>query len=336
MSVDVRGRWARWVALTSEREPAAALAVFRVAIAGVVLYTVGTVVAAGLVPTLWMDFADGGYRDNDGAGSWLISALGGPSPTVVWGVVGAALFGGACLAVGLGTRAAAGVCLVSMLALADVNPHVHAGYDGLLTNALWLLVLADAGATLSVDAWRATGSWAPPRTTLKVSRWLVVGQLVLMYTSSAVHKVSVHWVPGGELDALYYVILQPDWARFADTTAVARVYPLTQAATAAVWWFELLAPALFWFMAWRRRGSVAGRRLVGAWATFGITMHLSIWALMEVGPFSWVSIAHYVALFGGAARAGQDAATRGAGRLRWGETPGVGRDEVTPGSCRAG
>lgn len=301
MSGQPSGVWRRWVALCSEREPAAALAAYRVAVALVVLYTIGTVVAADLVPVLWMDFADGGYRDNRGAGSWLVAAMGGPGPRVIWGLVAAALGGAVCLGVGAFSRAAAAVCLLTTLALSDVNSHVFAGYDALLHNSLWLLVWADAGATLSVDARRATGRWAPPRTTLKLSRWLIVGQLALMYGASAVHKVSIHWVPGGELDALYYILLQPDWARMSDTRWVAAVYPLTQVATAAVWWFELTAPVVVLFLAWRRRGRPFGGPLVLAWAAFGVGMHLSIWALMEVGPFSWVSIAQYAALFGGAA-----------------------------------
>lgn len=301
MSAASPGPWGRWVALCSEREPGHALAVYRAALALVVLTTIGTVVWNGLAPVIWMDFADGGYRDNRGAGSWLISALGGPRPPVVWGLVAAALGGAVCLGVGLFSRVAAAICLVTTLALSDLNPHVYAGYDALLHNSLWLAVLADVGATLSVDARLATGRWAPARTTLKLSRWLIVGQLALMYGSSAVHKVSVHWVPGGELDALYYILLQPDWARMADTRWVADLYPLTQAATAAVWWFELTAPVVVLFLAWRRRGRRLGGPLVLAWVTFGVGMHLSIWALMEVGPFSWVSIVQYAALFGGAA-----------------------------------
>lgn len=135
-------------------------------------------------------------------------------------------------------------------------------------------------------------------------RYLLMFQLLLVYTSTGTQKLSTHWLPGGDLGALYYILLQPSWSRF-DMSWLAWVFPVTQAATLGTWLFEVFAPLLLIAM-WGRSDRVkAGplRRLLcrieyrDLFAFFGVMMHLTIHAVMEVGPFSVISLAFYPALW---------------------------------------
>ena len=132
----------------------------------------------------------------------------------------------------------------------------------------------------------------------------MVVQLVLMYSSTGLQKVSTHWVPGGDMAALYYIMQQPSWQRF-DLSWTAWVHPLTQLATLGTWLWEVGSPVLllaFWYR--RTRGGGGWLRATlnridarSLFALFGALVHAGIHALMDVGPFSYVSIALYPALF---------------------------------------
>ena len=111
-------------------------------------------------------------------------------------------------------------------------------------------------------------------------------------------------MPWGGWSALYYSLLLPSWARF-DMTWIAWVYPLTQAATAATWLWEATFPLLllcFWHRATRTRGGrlrqLSNRLdLRSAYVLMGVFVHVGIWATMNVGPFSWASLAYYLCLY---------------------------------------
>ena len=72
-------------------------------------------------------------------------------------------------------------------------------------------------------------------------------QLVLMYWATGLQKVSTHWVPGGDLMALYYILQQPTW-QWIDMAWVAPYAALTQVGTAVSWWWEVTCPV--WLWAW--------------------------------------------------------------------------------------
>jgi hypothetical protein len=132
---------------------------------------------------------------------------------------------------------------------------------------------------------------------------LIVVQLVVMYTSTGLQKVSDAWVPGGDFSALYYILQQPTWQRF-DMRWAGNYFFLTQVATAGTWLFEVGAPVLwlaFWFRDTRERGGWLrtwfNRIDFRAWfLVFGLTLHAVIHGLMEVGPFSLISMSMYAAL----------------------------------------
>lgn len=296
--------WSRWVRRLDHREPATGLALLRICMGLVLFMEVGTVWWADLIDVLWFGIDDGGYRPAGTTGSWLIKRLGGPSPAVIYGLIATALVGASGLVLGVLPRVAAFLGLQAFLALGWNNVHAGGSYDPLITNILWLLVLADSGSTGSVTAWRKTGRWWPDTQALAWPRYLVVGQMVTLYTSTGLQKVSATWVPGGDLSALYYILQQPTWQRF-DMSGAAWVFPLTQLVTLLTWIFEVGAPILvlaFWYRATstrpgRLRAWFNRVDLRAIWLGFGAVMHVGIMLLMDVGTFSLVCLASYFCFF---------------------------------------
>jgi hypothetical protein len=298
-----RGLWARWVGLWTHREAGDSLALFRIACGGCVLYAVGSVVVYGMVPILWLDQADGGYKPLPSP-PWLFRILGGLTPTTLSAMIVAALGSGLLLMVGLAGRLAALVALQSYAALSDINSQGGGSDDYLLTNALWLLVLARSTASLSLACRLRTGRWVGAEQVPAWPRYLAIYQLVLMYWSAGLHKVSAFWLPGGDYSALYYILQQPSWQRF-DLSWLAWVYPLTQIGTAVTWFWEVSSPLLLlalWYQATpdqpgRLRAVLNGIHFRRLFVLIGLTMHVLLLLLMELGPFCWVSLSFYFCLF---------------------------------------
>ena len=208
------------------------------------------------------------------------------------------------LLVGLLPRLNALVCLQITMALSGINSHTSGSDDLLLSNALWLLVLSDSAATLSLTCRIRTGTWRSARQVSAWPRYLFIGQLVVLYWMTGLQKVSAHWVPGGDLGALYYILQQPAWIR-ADLPGLAHVYALTQLATLTTWSFEIGAPLLLLAMWFRDTRARSGRlRAVmnrldyrSLFAVVGIGLHAGIQLLMDIGPFGLITLAIYPALW---------------------------------------
>ncbi len=293
--------WTRWTLALSARESATCLALFRIGMGTGVILTVGSVVAHHLVPVLWLQPEHGGMRPL-GEGPWLVALLGGPSPEVVWALVAGALLGGALLVAGIGGRWASVFALVCTVNVVNINGHTGGSYDELLTNGLWLNVFGPGHQTLSVTARLRTGSWWPDAQVLAFPRWLAIWQLVLMYCATGLQKLSFYWVPGGDASALYYIFQQPTWQR-VDMRFTAWFYPLTQMGTTFTWLWEVLSPLWLLALVWSMRPERVGRcgrisnRIGLRWWFFGIgiVLHVLIFVTMEVGPFTFLSLAYYVA-----------------------------------------
>jgi hypothetical protein len=301
------GLWERWLAVLRRREPGEALALFRIITGLSLLLNLLPAIRLGLVRVLWMDVSSGGYRGLDGAGSWLVRALGGPTPEVVGGLVAATLAAGLLVMIGLGGRWPALVAGQGMLAISMINNDAKGSYDALLCDSLWILFLAGGTATLSLDCRRRCGRWWAPSSVAAWPRYLAILQIAAVYGSTGLHKVSAFWTPMGGYSALYYILQQPTWHRW-EMSALAWVFPLTQAATAVTWCWEVFWPLLPLQMILRAKQEATGRapgrlgRLLTRWDLrwpflgFGVAMHVSIFALMEVGPFSWITLAYYPCL----------------------------------------
>lgn len=294
--------WRGWVALTSRKERGITLAAFRIAVALVMFTTLVTVVRSGVVDALWVGPEHGGLRPI-ASQFVLLSWLGGAKPSVVWPLTVAALVFSLALGLGLGGRFTVLAAAVTYRSVSSINGG-SGGYDNMLGNALWLLFLGQSTATLSLDCRLRDGRWQSERRIAAWPRLLVIGQLVLVYTATGLQKTSASWTFADGYSALYWFLQDPTWIRF-DMGWLAHVYPLTQALTFAVWHFEVGAALLlliFYFRATRARPgrlrALFNRRdLRIPWALTGVSMHLGIAALMDMGPFSWISLAYYLCLW---------------------------------------
>lgn len=303
-----RATWRFFVELFSRREPGSALAWFRIAIGLVLLYSLLSVGLHGLIDMLWVDRHYGGFTATS---SPLTRWFGETTPRVVYSIYGATLLGVVLVTAGVGGRFLGRLItfltLHGYLGLVGLNPHTAGGYDLLLTNALWLLVLAHSTATHSVHCRLATGAWTSAAEIPAWPRYLAVFQLLTTYTATGLQKLSPDWTPAGGFSALFTVFQDPTWRRF-DLDWTATIYPVTQIATAVTWFFEVLAPLMllvYYFRYTRDRpgGLRRLRRLCNRrdlrvpYAFTGFMLHVGILVTMNVGPFSWVSLAYYICLW---------------------------------------
>jgi hypothetical protein len=208
------------------------------------------------------------------------------------------------LVIGLAGRIAALVALQADLNLIEINPQIAGGDDLMLANALWLLVLAQSSATLSLDCRLRTGSWTSVEPIPAWPRYLAIYQLVLTYWSTGIQKLGINWLPVGDYSALYYILQIPSWQRW-DMAWLASVYPLTQFATALTWLWENAAPLLLLAFWYRNTADRPGRlrrffnaiNFRGLYIIAGLAIHLGILLTMNVEPFTWVTLTYYVCLF---------------------------------------
>lgn len=282
------------------REHATTLALFRVLMGTCLVWTVFTVVRADLVGVIWVTEADGGYRELN-TSFWLVRMLGGATAQNMMFLSWAAMVSGVCLLLGLGGRAMAFVALQTFMSVSDINGHAGGSYDELLSNALWVLVLAPSTETWSIDCRIQSGYWRSNRLIYAWPRYLLMFQIVLVYWTTGAQKVSAYWVPGGDFSALYYILQQPSWHRF-EMTWLAWVFPLTQLSTAITWLWEVFSP--IWLLAMWYRYTAARPGRMRAWfnrfdvrflyAAMGIAFHIIIFCFMDVGPFSPISVSFYI------------------------------------------
>ncbi len=296
--------WSRLVDWMDTPESGTSLALVRILTGGVVLRTIGAVWWSGVTQAIWYDAAHGGIRDL-GRGNFLMKMLGGPTPERVDGMMALTMLLGLGVLLGMGgpiaSRVIAFATMQCFMSLADLNGHAGGSYDELITNLLWLLVLAGPTKTLSLESLRTTGSWTSGRSLARWTRLLVVFQAIVMYATTGWQKVSAHWVPGGDLSALYYILQQPTWQHF-DHSWVAWVYPLTQVGTIVSWLWEVTAP--LWLLAFVVSLGQGGGR-IGRWLRLlhvregylvvGMIFHVGVAAMMNIGPFTWASLCLYPA-----------------------------------------
>ncbi|MFT7520896.1 MAG: hypothetical protein ACI9MC_003047 [Kiritimatiellia bacterium] len=295
--------WTGLVRRLTAPEGARPLALFRMAVALAVLSSLLSVVSHGLVDVLWVDQAHGGYRPFTRL-PWLVERLGGATPGVIWALVYSSIALSVALFIGAGGRLTALLLGQLYMALAWVNGHAGGSYDMLVINALWLVVLSPSTAIWSVDAWIVRGSPLRGRMVASWPRYLIIYQIVLVYWTTGLQKVSAYWVPFGDYSALYYIMQQPSWQR-ADMSFAAWFFPATQAMTTVSWWWEVLAP--IWLLAFWFRGTRSRSGRVRAWFNavdlragymlLGLFFHVMLLIVMDVGVFPNISLAFYFCMF---------------------------------------
>jgi hypothetical protein len=300
----MRAAWEAWVRWTSHREAATSLALFRVAVALVLAWDLVDVGLSGAYGLLWRDAAHGGLNATLGWDAPL-SVVAPSSPAVVDAVYAVTLAGCAAMIVGVGGRLASFVTLQGALVLFGLHPGSGGGHDRLITIALFLLTLSRSEATLSLTTRLRTGSWTSDEPVPAWPRWLLVHQLAVMYVSAGVVKLGAEWWPHGGLVAVYRSLVEAPYARADWSVWAARLFPLTQLATLATVLFEAswwLVPLWMWLRATEDRGgrlrSWASRvDLRVVYLAIGVVLHGSLAIALNLGPFSAITLAYYLALF---------------------------------------
>jgi hypothetical protein len=299
----IASAWSSWVSFTSERESGLTLSLFRIAIGLTLLLSLGTMASARLVDVLWVGAESGGVL-HIGQGSWLLGWMGGPTAHNVWILFWIACISGTFFTLGLAGRVSAFIALEAYQGLYSTSGFTSHSYDVLLTNALWLSVLGDTSRTLSLDAWLRKRSFFDDTPISAWPRYIAILQILVVYVTTGLQKLSPTWTPFGGYSALYWVLQDPDWRRW-DGRYAASLYPLTQIGTAVTWFWEVLSPLMLLVLYYRRTRTAPGR--LRGWSnrwdlrfpylTVGIMMHLGILLLLNVGVFSLVAVSFYVTFF---------------------------------------
>lgn len=285
--------WQRWAGLIARREDGTTLALLRIALSAIALAVLLNM--EGVWELVWTNEQAGGYR---AIGTpHLFLWLGGADPARVRGVMLLTGLASVFSLVGLGGRWPILVLQQGLYALFSLNSQSGGGHDRLLVGVLWVVFLGDSTRTLSADARLRTGQWTDPEPILAFPRWLVAFQLLILYGSTGAQKLTADWWPAGHWSAVWYVLHTPVWARWLD---IPWPYLFTQLATAGTMVLELGFPLLgFWFLARELRPSswLASRWIRAAFVTGGILLHGTLWVVLELGPFSPVTLAMYLSLF---------------------------------------
>ena len=198
---------------------------------------------------------------------------------VVAGLSVAALF----LIAGLYTRVAAVVVFVLLVSLERRNPFVFNSGDGLLKVIAFYMVLAPAGASLSLDRWRKARDtfWFFPLREPWPLRLMQV-QLSVLYLSTVWTKLSgTTWNDG---TAISYAARLEDLTRFDLPHSIATSELVVNLMT----YGTLATEAAIGILVWNRR--------LRPWVLgLGVFLHLAIDLTMRVGFFSYAVFVLYLA-----------------------------------------
>lgn len=248
-----------------------------------------TIGAAGLisligylpVDTLWAPNGIAPLPTAGGIRDFLLqSGLGSPAAWCFFLFLFAAFM---CMTLGLFTKAAVAICFIGTVVQARWNSLPLTSGHTVLVAVLFCLVWADCGHRLSLDSKRkGRGANENERQPVWPLRLIRI-QVAIMYATSGLFKLlSPAWRSGA---AVHYTTSQNIYGRLFHVYAIppSLEWILTVLTYSALWW-EMLFPLMLLHRKTRPVALIAG-----------IAIHLGIWATMEVGPFTWVMIASYVA-----------------------------------------
>jgi hypothetical protein len=272
---------AAWERFWFAPQPTSTLALVRIA-AGLV--ALGWTLS--LLPDLFSLFSNGGIVDeqppNQGQGVWgLLGIFESDLALVV--VYAALLVGSVALLLGFWTRLAAIAVFVGLLSFQRRNWAVTNSGDGLVRVLAAFLVLAPAGAALSLDRLRRARDrfWEFPARAPWALRLIQI-QLSVLYLSTVWQKVrGTTWNDG---TAVSYALRIEDLERFPLPSFLSESVTLANLMTFGTLALELSLAILVW------------NRVLRPWVLgLGVLMHLSIDYSIRVGFFSYAIFACYVA-----------------------------------------
>ena len=297
---------AGYVRFWDRREGAESLALVRIAVGLVLLFDLLQIARLDLVRALWAPVEEGGMGPSTHDAplvqfyTWF-----GASSTSAYTLFGLALVSALALTLGVASRLSALLLLSCSAQLSILAPNADRGIDALLRNALVLLACSGAGATWSLGARLVHGSFQRRVEIPAWPRYLLIGQLVLLYFWAGLLKQSPEWTGLGGYCALFRVLCTPHISRFEWSPALlSALYPVLQAATISTLAFERVAltvPLLLWLRSQPQSGGALARfarryRLLELWVATGVLFHLALAVLTKLGIFPWGCLALFPAL----------------------------------------
>ena len=164
------------------------------------------------------------------------------------------------------------------------NPFPLSSAHQVLVVMLFCLVWADTGAVWSVDEWRRRQAGARPSPPAEQPVWplrLMQCQVALIYASSGLWKLfGPVWRDGS---GVFYALSNNVFHR-APVAIPVEATTLLAAATYATLLFELAFPVLLLTRPTRRFALAVG-----------VMLHIGLWLTLELGLFSWLMVASYLA-----------------------------------------
>jgi hypothetical protein len=155
------------------------------------------------------------------------------------------------------------------------------GAHDVLTVMLFCLLWADCSGWPSVDAWRSGKGRLQSSSQAIAPLRLMQFQVALIYMNSAFWKLGgPTWRDGS---TIHYVLNLNTYQRFPGTVPIALDPLMTLSTYLTLFWEG--AFGLLLLNRWTRRAALA----------FGVALHVGLWATMELGTFSWVILASYIA-----------------------------------------
>jgi hypothetical protein len=283
----VRRALAAWDRFWFAPQSTSTLAVIRICLAVVLLFwavTLGPDLLSflgskGILPRQ-PDYARAGQR---GAWSLLGSA---PSDRVLLASYAVFVVSVLCLLVGFRTRLAAVIVFCGVVSFTRRNPYVHNSGDLLLRILAFYLMLAPAGAALSVDRWR----WArrgrgdfwdfPARAAWPVR--LMQVQMSVVYLSTVWAKAGgVTWRDGS---AISYALR----IRFLNRLPVPALVTHSLLVSNLISYATLTTELALGILVWNRK--------LRPWVLLlGVAFHLAIDYALRVGFFSYAMLVLYIA-----------------------------------------
>lgn len=189
------------------------------------------------------------------------------------------------LMAGFWTRVATIGSWLLVVSLHHRVPAILSGAEILLRMLLFWSMFLPLGAVWSVDAWRArragkVAAQASEPGVVSVASIAILLQMSLMYFFSAIFKSNTQWIHGEALAG----VLSHDFFTTPHAAWLLQFPGLLKLGTQAILILEWVAPLLLFIPKWTERFRLATIAVLAL-------MHLGIAATLEVGLFSYVSLA---------------------------------------------
>jgi hypothetical protein len=295
----LRRLWRAWIALLETREAATSLALCRIVTGLTLIHGLARMTWSGAWRGVWVDVAHGGVLPLAPPWSpWLHPG----TPEQTARLMALTACGAVLTTLGLFTRGALLTAWFGARSLSTSIIHGPQTSDLVLFNLLVPLVFSGCGRSLSLDALL----FKKPREVPAWPRYVLIGQMTLMYWGAGVQKISSGWLPGGSLDAVWYILQWTHWLkRPIAMEPLASWFWVTRALTLGTWVLENSAPVLllaFWYRHTHARPgrlrALFNRLDVRAiYVALALAMHVGIWATLEVGEFFGYCSAYVMCCF---------------------------------------